>query len=497
MPRVETNPVAPNARTPEARPDLGRGSYGPFVFEAQTILKDLGLYAGELDSDFAGRTERAVRAFQKSKGLREDGIIGERTWPALLAAKAAPAPTAPPPAPTGPSQQAQTAAQQIAPAPTQAVTPATPQAPPSRPLLARGANGPQVEYLQKMLHAAGFDVRRDSDFGEQTEIALKRFQEENDLTPSGTTDPATWEKLRQSAVSANAALVLKSGSRGTEVETLQRQLSAVGFTVTVNGRFGSETKTQVESFQRAAGLPVTGIVNTRTLVALSKMQPQQQLAAGALAIGSHGAQVDQLQHSLAALGYPVGSDSTFGVETLRAVLRFQVEMGLPQTGVVDAAFQQKLTEETNNPQRRALMTYSPGTVFAPNAPETKELFRLAAQRAGLPATWADSSGLHRILDRESEGNVGIPNFTYRASLRRDVSGWTTIHTQLKEGKITATSSATGLGQLLSKNARIYYPTGLDGIGVPLQEAVGMLRYIADRYGTPDRAWARYQSGVGY
>jgi SLT domain-containing protein len=42
----------------------------------------------------------------------------------------------------------------------------------------------------------------------------------------------------------------------------------------------------------------------------------------------------------------------------------------------------------------------------------------------------------------------------------------------------------------------YQPSGLQGIGIPIEEAVGMLRYIDDRYGTPDQAWAYWQN-VGW
>jgi SLT domain-containing protein len=66
-----------------------------------------------------------------------------------------------------------------------------------------------------------------------------------------------------------------------------------------------------------------------------------------------------------------------------------------------------------------------------------------------------------------------------------------VHEELKSRNITATSSATGLGQLLLRNVEAYYPSGVQGIGNPEEEAVGMLLYIEDRYGTPDNAWSQY------
>lgn len=128
--------------------------------------------------------------------------------------------------------------------------------------------------------------------------------------------------------------------------------------------------------------------------------------------------------------------------------------------------------------------------YAPGSQEARDLFRQAARNAGLPESWADSPGLHNILRRESDGQVGRPNYTY-GDRARDPSQWDNIHAELRAGRKTTRSSATGLGQLLLANVDRYYPSGRAGIGNPLEEATGMLRYIADRYGSPDNAWAQY------
>ena len=86
--------------------------------------------------------------------------------------------------------------------------------------------------------------------------------------------------------------------------------------------------------------------------------------------------------------------------------------------------------------------------------------------------------------------MGIPNYTYRDRATQE-SEWNGVLDELREGQITATSSATGLGQLLLRNVEKYYPSGRLGLGVPVEEAAGMLAYIADRYGTPENAWNSY------
>lgn len=133
--------------------------------------------------------------------------------------------------------------------------------------------------------------------------------------------------------------------------------------------------------------------------------------------------------------------------------------------------------------------------YVPGSPEQYALFEAAAIAAGLPQQWAREEGLVNILTRESQGWVGRPNYTY-GERSRDHSRWSEVWAELRAGKKTARSSATGLGQLILANVDTYYPGATvaerrAGIGTALNEAVGMLRYIEARYGTPAHAWAQY------
>jgi hypothetical protein len=147
-------------------------------------------------------------------------------------------------------------------------------------------------------------------------------------------------------------------------------------------------------------------------------------------------------------------------------------------------------------------------VYPPRSPECVALFENAARVAGLPVEWARDSGLHNILRRESGGRVGIPNFTYGKDnagrrfgtntrsksenfIHRRTDVWPAIHDELKSGRKSAKSTATGLGQLILDNTEAYYPSGRQGIGNALEEAIGMLKYIARRYKNPARAWKLY------
>lgn len=62
---------------PDAHALIKRGSTGTWVRHAQAILKIAE------DGIFGPDTEKAVKAFQKSKRLSVDGIVGPKTWAAL------------------------------------------------------------------------------------------------------------------------------------------------------------------------------------------------------------------------------------------------------------------------------------------------------------------------------------------------------------------------------------------------------------------------------
>lgn len=63
------------------------GSKGPEVREIQKKLQGLSYYKGPLDGIFGGGTQAALKAFQKSKRLAVDGIVGPITWRALFGKK--------------------------------------------------------------------------------------------------------------------------------------------------------------------------------------------------------------------------------------------------------------------------------------------------------------------------------------------------------------------------------------------------------------------------
>ena len=62
---------------------LSKGSKGQEVKSLQTLLNAKGAFL-DVDGSFGKLTDGAVRAYQRSKGLDVDGIVGKQTWTSLL-----------------------------------------------------------------------------------------------------------------------------------------------------------------------------------------------------------------------------------------------------------------------------------------------------------------------------------------------------------------------------------------------------------------------------
>ena len=75
--------------------------------------------------------------------------------------------------------------------------------------------------------------------------------------------------VAQTSQTAYAQSVIKQGSRGETVKTIQRKLKNWGYyNGAVDGIFGTQTKEAVKYFQRKNGLTADGIVGKQTLSAL-------------------------------------------------------------------------------------------------------------------------------------------------------------------------------------------------------------------------------------
>lgn len=144
--------------------------------------------------------------------------------------------------------------------------------------------------------------------------------------------------------------VLKVGSTGTKVKTLQKNLTKLGYSTNgTDGIFGNDTKKAVIAFQKAYGLTADGIVGSQTQNKISEALDYHNK--GILTVGSRGSKVKTLQKNLTKLGYSTGgADGIFGNGTKKAVIAFQKAYGLTQDGIVGSATQKAIKKalETNS-----------------------------------------------------------------------------------------------------------------------------------------------------
>ena len=129
------------------------------------------------------------------------------------------------------------------------------------------------------------------------------------------------------------------GDHTAQVEAAQCLLKQRGlFSPALSGRFDQATAQAVGHWQERAGITVTRALNASTWESL--------LAVGETPLvkrGSAGDRVRFLQRALtAALGETVTINGVFGPGTTSAVFRYQGAVGLPKTGIVNAATWQAL-----------------------------------------------------------------------------------------------------------------------------------------------------------
>jgi hypothetical protein len=91
------------------------------------------------------------------------------------------------------------------------------------------------------------------------------------LTTSTTlsTTPTTTTSSTPTTATLPEGVVLRRGAKGVEVRQVQEALVALGYSTTIDGKFGPATAQAVKSFQASSGLTDDGVVGPATLSALS------------------------------------------------------------------------------------------------------------------------------------------------------------------------------------------------------------------------------------
>ena len=284
-PKVTATPTpVPTVKVPAVT--LRSGDKGDDVKTLQTRLKQLGYYKSNIDGKMGRDTVNALKAFQTAHGLKDDGVAGLATYNILFSENALKKGTTPTPVPTA------------TPGPEAAATPTATAAAANDavlwPTMRKNDSGQNVAQLQEVLIQLGYlaSGSADGNYGAATEKAVKAFQKANGLTQDGTAGPATQKalysgkakaaptptpsptpkatKASATPTPAPSSGVLKVGSKGAEVKSLQQKLIELGYLRgTADGIYGKLTAAAVKAFQTASKLTADGIAGQKTLSKLS------------------------------------------------------------------------------------------------------------------------------------------------------------------------------------------------------------------------------------
>ena len=167
-------------------------------------------------------------------------------------------------------------------------------------VLRRGDQGPGVAEVRERLAELGFlpatEVGFDV-FDEETESALRLFQQSRGLTVDGIAGPSTLRRLEEARWNLGDRVLSYAPSHllhGEDIAQLQQRLLELGFSLDrVDGVFGRITDKAVRDFQTNVGVEADGIAGPEVFQALARLARtvsggnQEHLRELAGADGSH------------------------------------------------------------------------------------------------------------------------------------------------------------------------------------------------------------------
>lgn len=234
------------------------------VETAQTVLKALGMYSGQITGNIGSKTKAAIEAFQKKYGLTQSGTTDAATMAKLKAVSSGNSETAADSSDTSSSSSYSTN---------------------------------DVETAQTILKALGLYYGEiTGNVGSKTRAAIKKFQGQYGITQTGIPSAETLTMLnsvyygdaeeeeseKEKGQEETVFTSLRYGSTGDAVSSLQQNLTVLGYYYgEVTGHYGTKTRAAVRSFQKAEGLTADGIAGRKTIAAVQakvekKADPEEE-----------------------------------------------------------------------------------------------------------------------------------------------------------------------------------------------------------------------------
>ncbi len=286
---------------------IRQGSSGENVLYVQMLLnrtRPVFVTIPKLEEDgiFGTGMRSAVREFQRLFGLNDDGVVGRDTWNALNRVYGSVV--------SGCLDNGETVGGRI---------------------LRYGSSGNDVRVLQNQLNTVGTSlspiptVVADGAYGRRTEEAVRIFQRIFGLTADGVAGQATRTRLLAIFRAVEAGCLPRRGQRDLELP------------------FSLEPRGEERAIERSE-ISEEALDWKKEFLSAEPFLPRQELFTEEigflpLAPGSTGPHVKRCKDALAEWGYlshgAIGENMLYGPATTRAVMEFQMDRGIPASGIVD------------------------------------------------------------------------------------------------------------------------------------------------------------------
>ena len=259
--------------------------------QAQQRLIDLGFLHGRADGAYGPQTEAALRDYQQQAGLDASGHLDRATLDALTH-----------------------------------VDPASATA---------------KDVQQRLIDLGYLDGYADGIIGPRSTDAMKLFQRLNNLSVNGKADRATLETLFSSDALALPPS-LSSGSKGDEVERLQRRLALYAFyDGEIDAQYAQATVSAVRAFQNhlieqgyADGIAADGVATPLTQYCLYSDQYSTYLRD--VTPGVSDSEAQRIERRLNQLGYmDMTPDDVLDDYAIEAMKLFQGQCMMQKDGLAD------------------------------------------------------------------------------------------------------------------------------------------------------------------
>ncbi|MGJ9383987.1 peptidoglycan-binding protein [Salipaludibacillus sp. CF4.18] len=403
---------------------LRQGMENSEVKQLQERLIEKGHFKHHTATGYFGDlTREAVVTFQKENKLTQDGIVGRQTFGALSGSTST----------SGSSKKESTKEASSTTATVKAISN-------TKQVMRLGTSNSDVTSLQAYLKKAGFyEGSTSGNYGAPTVQAIRKFQQARSLTVDGlaglntlarinaeinntsaTTkkaDNSGYKEASKSNVSSNllSNVILRQGSRGDKVRSLQTRLKDLGFlSGSADGVYGPQTANAVKSLQRQAKIGVDGIFGPNTFKQLetivkkdSNTTTESKPTGGSsgsiensksngsnssdtLKEGSTGSNVVELQNMLRAIGHLTGrADGQFGPQTKSALVKFQKDWKLVSDGIATKSTWDKLQEVSSIHKEES--GSSGGSGSSNTSFNTINLVADAGSYIGVPYVWGGTT----------------------------------------------------------------------------------------------------------